>query len=64
MNKQARQTVPTRKSTARAIVNFVAVSSFALFLAACNGGAGGVASYQGDTSYGCRASATKTICPR
>ncbi len=67
MNRQARQTIPTRKRASRAtraIANIVAVSSFALFLAACNGGAGGVASYQGDSSYGCRASATKTTCPR
>lgn len=64
MKQQENRTVPARKRATRAIVKLVVVSSVALFLAACNSGAGGVASYQGDSSYGCRASATKTICPR
>lgn len=54
----------TRTRTAAVLLNLVAGASLAALVGACNGGPGGVAAYQGDSSHGCRATATRTICPK
>lgn len=59
-----KQTCAQSNPTARLAARLGGGLLLLALLGACSGGVGGLSAYQGDSSYGCRATATKTVCPR
>jgi hypothetical protein len=63
MIRQTQQDPATRSRAGRTVFRFFAGFAIAAALGACSV-VGGIAAYKSDSSHGCRATPTKTICPK